>query len=247
MSASRSAKQNQQLSAVVCTLKQAAQMPLCSKPSTELPPLKHLKDTKRHAKSSPPFNYERYKRYKRIALNAQKQRKIFSIIGAGYHSIRRALLQRGWHERLLESQKRPLQCLSHHTLLQLARTGNDYETAAISKLLNPFPSYFVWHPRNMKVDRFDAMRPFKSRLVREFQFDFTLKEGLVNCDRERRWQHAEGKVELSCPRSYRLCEEGETEEFMRDYRLTGCTSLLAFLVDGMRLGGLNERFAADGQ
>lgn len=247
MSASRTMHQNKKLSAVVCTMKRASQMPLCSKQGTEMPPMKNLKDVKRHATSSPPFNYGRYKRYKRIALNAQKQRKIFSIIGGGYPSIRRALLQRGWLERLMDSQKRPLQCLSHHTLLQLARTGNDYETAAISKLLNPFPSYFVWHPRNVKVDRFDAMRPFKSRLVREFQFDFTLKEGLVNCDRERRWQHAEGSVELSCPRSYRLYEDGETEEFMRDYRLTGCTSLLAFLVDGMRLGGLNEHFAETGQ
>lgn len=204
------------------------------------------KDKPNHTKTPPPFNYDRYKRYKRIAHNAQQQRKIFSIIGTGYHPIRRALLQRGWCERFLESPKSALQCLSQHTLLQQARTGNDYETAAISKLLDPFPSYFVWHPRNIKVTRFDAMRPFKSRLVREAKFDFTLKEGLVNCDRERRWQHAEGSAELSCPRGYRLCEEGETDAFMRDYRLTGCTSLLAFLVNGIRRDGTNECFAADG-
>lgn len=194
-----------------------------------------------------PFNYDKYKLYKRLAQTAQAERKIFSIIGGGYQPIRQALLQRGWQERLHDKQQLELQQTSHRTLLLKAQPGNQYEMAAIARLLRPFPAYFLWHPRGVRVTCFDELQPFKSRLTRAREFDFTLKEGLVNCAREGRWQYVEGRAELSCPRSYRLCIEGEADEFMHDFRFTGCTSLIGYLVAGVQPGGSNERFAGDGE
>lgn len=185
----------------------------------------------RHQQS--PFQYEKYKQYKKIAETAHMQRKIFSIIG-GYQSVRRALLRRGWQERLLESQFRNLQSISHHSLLQRAKPGNEYEKVAISKLLQPYPSFFLWYPRNTVMTRFDHVVPFKSRLSRDRLYDFTLKDGLINCNDARHWQYIPGRSELTCPRSYRLYMTDEMDEFMKDYRFTGCTSLLAFLVAGIR-------------
>lgn len=195
-------------------------------------------------KQQAPFQYEKYKQYKKLAENAYIQRKIFSIIG-GYQSVRRALLRRGWQERLLDTQYRNLQSISHHSLLQRAQPGNEYEKMAISKLLQPYPSYFLWYPRYTVMTRFDHVVPFKSRLTRARDHDFTLKDGLISCDHDRHWQYIPNRSELRCPRSYRLYSPDETEDFMKDYRFTGCTSLLAFLVSGAHDNGTNEFFATN--
>lgn len=68
----------------------------------------------------------------------------------------------------------------------------------------------------------------------------------MNCNRERHWHYIPNRSELNCPRSYRLMVNDETSEFMRDYRFTGCTSLLAWLVAGKLPEGKNQRFAAEG-
>lgn len=190
------------------------------------------------APTAKPFDYAKYKQYKAIAEKAGDERKIFTIFAFGYDALRRAFLQRGWRERFLDGQRHPLQSMSQHSLLLNAQPGNNYETMAISKLLHPYPVWFLWHPRHMQLNTFDAVLPFKSRMRRAQQRDFTLKDGLVNCAREQ--------PSLQCPRSYRLYGPGETDEFMKDFRFTGCTSLLGFLVAGIRPNGVNDRFADDG-
>lgn len=190
------------------------------------------------------FNFELYKRYKQRAAKAIQEHKVFTILG-GYPTVRKELLNRGWLERLWESHS--LQQCSQHTLLKQAKSGNEYEVAALSKFLNAYSANFVWYPRYMRITKFDNVNPLKSRMTRSREFDFTLKEGLVNISRSSQWFHIPGKSELACPRSYRLFVPEELSEFMADYRFTGCTSLLAFLVDGQRADGYNIHFTEDGK
>lgn len=197
-------------------------------------------------KTASSFNYERYRRYKLLAEKAAKERKVFTILG-GYPTVRNALLKRGWLERLWDNQYVQMQQKSHHSLLEHAQPGNEYEVVLISKLLQSFPSNFIWYPRYMNVTRFDGVQPFKSRMDRPREFDFTLKEGMVNIWRSDQWLHIPGKSELICPRSYRLFLPDELNEFMADYRFTGCTSLLAFIVDGQRPNGKNIHFSETGK
>lgn len=193
-----------------------------------------------------PANYDKYKQYKARVDTAVREHKVFTILG-GYPTVRLALLQRGWVERLWDNQYVQLQQKSQNVLLDLAKPGNDYELVVMSKMLQSFPSNFVWYPRNMLLTRFDGVLPFKSRMTRMREYDFTLKDGLVNIWRSKQWLHIPGKSELVCPRSYRLFVQDEMNEFMADFRFTGCTSLLSFIVNGQRTNGTNIHFTATGK
>lgn len=192
------------------------------------------------------FNYDRYKRYKSLVAKAVKEQKVFTIIG-GYPTVRNELIKRGWLERLWENPKNLIQQMSQHSLLIHARPGNEHEVTSISKLLSPYSSNFVWFPRYMKLTRFDNVQPLKSRMFRPRDLDFTLKEGLVSICRASQWFHIPGISELACPRSYRLFIADEMNEFMADFRFTGCTSLLAKLVDGQKTNGQNVHFSETGK
>lgn len=173
---------------------------------------------------------------------------MFTIYG-GWGCIRRALLNRGWIEKLHPGQLQQLQALSQHSLLAKSANGNDYEVAALSKLLNASAVHFVWQPKKMKFRQFENVKPFKNRLLRNRWNDFTIKEGLCQCAKEQHWCHLAGQSELNCPRSYRLFLTDEVAEFMDDYRFTGCTSLVAFMAAKFKEsngGDMKELFDVDG-
>lgn len=172
-------------------------------------------------------HYDKYKELRYRVEESFKARRIFLIHGY-YPSLRRALIKRGWVEKLAHYQLVDKQKLSQTTLLREAKSGNDYEVAAVSKMLQGYPPYFIWQSKR-QYDTFDHVAPYRNRIKRCPFYDFTIKEGLINCMLNSHWYTIDGIAELSHPRSYRLSVNEDVKTFIEDYRFTCCTNLINFI------------------
>ncbi|XP_011191434.2 tubulin glycylase 3B [Zeugodacus cucurbitae] len=168
--------------------------------------------------------------YRSRVIDAFRNRRIFTVYG-NYHTIRRALLNRGWLEKLAPNRYPKLQSLPEEVLLQHAKRGNDYEAVAISKIISHFPAFFIWQPKAQRDSHTDVL-PLRNRVRRGRNLDFSTKVGLIGCAEQHQWFHERGVCGMSHPRFYRL--GGSSEErmaFIEDFRQTQCRSLLKFILE----------------
>ncbi|XP_053960124.1 tubulin glycylase 3B [Anastrepha ludens] len=168
--------------------------------------------------------------YRSRVIEAFRNRRIFTVYG-NYHTIRRALLNRGWVEKLAPNRYVKLQSLPEEVLLQHAKHGNDYEAVAISKIISHFPAFFIWQPKSYRDFHSDVF-PLRNRVRRGRNLDFSTKVGLIGCAEQHQWFHEKGVCGMSHPRFYRL--GGSMEEriaFIEDFRQTQCRSLLKFIME----------------
>ncbi|XP_067621001.1 tubulin glycylase 3B [Eurosta solidaginis] len=171
--------------------------------------------------------------YRSRVIDAFRNRRIFTVYG-NYHTIRRALLNRGWLEKLAPNRYPKLQALPEEVLLQHAKRGNDYEAVAISKIISHFPAFFIWQPKALRDEHSDVL-PLRNRVRRGRNLDFSTKVGLIGCAEQQQWFHEKGVCGMSHPRFYRL--GGSSEErmaFIEDFRQTQCRSLLKYLLDNVQ-------------
>ncbi|XP_073822758.1 tubulin tyrosine ligase-like 3B [Musca autumnalis] len=168
--------------------------------------------------------------YRSRVIEAYKNRRIFTVFG-NYTTIRRALLKRGWLEKLTPNRYTKLQSLPEEILLQNAKRGNEYETVAISKIINHFPAFFVWQPKAQR-DLYVDVKPYRNRVRRGHGFDFSTKVGLITCaEQAEQWFGQEGVSGMLYPRFFRLGgNEEEQTEFIKDFQQTQCRSLLQYLI-----------------
>ncbi|EDW36942.1 GL25786 [Drosophila persimilis] len=169
--------------------------------------------------------------YRTRVIDAYRNRRIFTVYG-NYHTVRRALVRRGWLEKLPPTRYAKLQSMSEDALLEHARRGNDYETVVISKMINHFPSFFIWQGKGQR-DQFSEVRPYRNRVRRSHFLDFSTKVGLVGCAEQERWFREDGVCGMSYPRFYRLGGNNVEERmaFIEDYQQTQARSLLRYIVD----------------
>ncbi|XP_022222543.2 tubulin glycylase 3B [Drosophila obscura] len=169
--------------------------------------------------------------YRTRVIDAYRNRRIFTVYG-NYHTVRRALVRRGWLEKLPASRYAKLQTMSEDSLLEHARRGNDYETVVISKMINHFPSFFIWQSKGQR-DLFSEVRPFRNRVRRSQFLDFSTKVGLVGCAEQERWYREDGVCGMSYPRFYRLGGNNVEERmaFIEDYQQTQARSLLRHIME----------------
>ncbi|XP_017069595.2 tubulin glycylase 3B [Drosophila eugracilis] len=188
----------------------------------------------RTASTSSPSSQEAQKRqmrnvYRTRVIDAYRNRRIFTVYG-NYHTVRRALMRRGWLEKLPASRHSKLQSMSEDALLEHARRGNDYETVIISKMINHFPAFFIWQGKGQR-DLCAEVRPFRNRVRRSQFLDFSTKVGLVGCAEQERWYREDGVCGMSYPRFYRLGGNNLEERmaFIEDYQQTQARSLLRYV------------------
>ncbi|XP_017834829.1 tubulin glycylase 3B [Drosophila busckii] len=167
--------------------------------------------------------------YRTRVIDAYRNRRIFTVYG-NYHTVRRALMRRGWLEKLPATRLAKLQTMSEDSLLEHARRGNDYEAVVISKMINNFPSFFIWQGKGQR-DMFAEVKPFRNRVRRSQFLDFSTKVGLVGCAEQERWFREDGVCGMSYPRFYRLGANSTEERaaFIEDYHHTQARSLLRYL------------------
>ena len=186
---------------------------------------------------------DKFKWLKETVREAIFNKKIFTIYGF-YEPLRRALVKRGWIEKLPKNRLKPLPNISQNSQLLQARNGNEYANIMLSKFLQDYHPTFVWQSKPDPIN-LDEKNAIKNRVPRARSFNFTLKDGLINCAQHISWQTIPGEVELNIPRGYRLFLNDEVKDFMDDFRFTGCTSLLAFIAAHSQQP--SDLFAEDGQ
>ncbi|XP_030555919.1 tubulin glycylase 3B [Drosophila novamexicana] len=167
--------------------------------------------------------------YRTRVIDAYRNRRIFTVYG-NYHTVRRALVRRGWLEKLPANRHAKLQAMSEDSLLEHARRGNDYEAVVISKMINNFPSFFIWQSKAQR-DLFPEVKPYRNRVRRSQLLDFSTKVGLVGCAEQERWFREDGVCGMSYPRFYRLGANSMEERaaFIEDFHQTQARSLLRYL------------------
>lgn len=87
--------------------------------------------------------FKKYNLIKEKAISALKEGKIFVILG-DCPTVRRELKKRGWVERILDKYNLPAALPSHHTLIEFAEEGNEFERLLFSKLVGSFSADFVY-------------------------------------------------------------------------------------------------------
>lgn len=172
---------------------------------------------------------------------AVKHHKTFTIRGS-YHSVRKSLMQRGWIEKLDIHRRSAITGPCHipaeeiDQYLPQRRAGDTLkqhlqkcETNIMSRFLEHMPIDFLWSARKEKSDWIDLSRNQQLMLNRFHKSPFTTKEGLCNVLQQFYWFYDEDRCELNYPRTYNAWNADELADFIDDFRLTACVSLLRFL------------------
>ncbi|KAH8281205.1 hypothetical protein KR044_005122, partial [Drosophila immigrans] len=167
--------------------------------------------------------------YRTRVIDAYRNRRIFTVYG-NYHTVRRALVRRGWLEKLPANRHAKLQTLSDDSLLEHARRGNEYESVVLSKMVNNFPAFFIWQTKGAR-DAFPEVKPYRNRVRRSQFLDFSTKVGLVGCAEQERWFREDGICGMSYPRVYRLGANSMEERaaFIEDFHHTQARALLRYM------------------
>lgn len=204
---------------------------------------------------------ERLSELRKKAQDAMKHRKIFTIRGC-FYSIRKSLIQRGWVEKL-DIHRRSvvngscqviLEDLHNNLHLPQRRPGETRrqhiqkcERNIMSRFLEHMPIDFLWSARKEKSDWIDMARNPNLTINKFHKSQFTTKEGLCNALRDLHWFFEEGKSETYHPRSYNAWNPDDLAEFIDDYRLTACMSMLRFLVQHSERNDLECVYNESGQ
>lgn len=174
--------------------------------------------------------------------------------GRDANEIRKALLKRGWVEKLP-----PPQLTSR---LGIKSSKANIETALLSSFLENFDPNFVWagkvsSKQQGKFDEFDEFLSNKrikklkyggvkgtyrsegivrSRLKVKVKL-WSSKTGLCTSLKGTSWHYIENVAEVDAPRTYINTEQDDLIDFINDYLLTACTGLLRWILVNLQNGG----------
>ncbi|XP_011191462.2 tubulin glycylase 3A [Zeugodacus cucurbitae] len=217
--------------------------------------------------SAPPSNYcnrrtwittERLNELRRRAQEAVKQNKTFTIRGS-FHSVRNALVARGWIEKLDVHRKQIPTGVCQVTYDDLAQglpkrkpgeTRRQYivkcERNIMSRFLEHMPIDFLWTNRKEKCDYIDQAKNPGMIINKFHRVPFTSKEGLCAQLKDFHWFYEEGMSELYFPRCYNVWSLEELAEFMENFKLTACIAFIRLVVDRYRRKGVDAVFSTMG-
>lgn len=199
---------------------------------------------------------ERLYELRKKAQDATKQHKTFTIRGC-FYSIRKGLIQRGWVEKLDIHRRAPVtglcqvvpEDLTQH--LPMRRPGESRrqhlskcERNIMSRFLEHIPIDFLWSARKEKTDWIDMARNPTMTINKFHKSPFTTKEGMCTVLRDFHWFFEEGKSEMYYPRSYNVWATDDLSEFVDDFRMTACISVLRYLCETASASGI-EATASD--
>ncbi|CAH1183139.1 unnamed protein product [Phaedon cochleariae] len=170
---------------------------------------------------------------------AIQERKTFTVRG-NFRGIRRALLNRGWVEKVHLTQRElmntELRKFCTYSIPELLNLVRNKEIADIcrrlikSKLLT---SHQVDLYYSSSYDAYkecpDKVKQTMINRIRWISFSYTNKGGLTEASRKSFWYHIPGVSNLNHPRSYKLTKNGDTEEFVKDFNLTAAMSMIKWV------------------
>lgn len=166
--------------------------------------------------------------YKALVRKAIDERKIFRITARNtLIKLKAEMLNRGFVEHVVVSPKSIYYNMGTKTLLEGARTGNEFENALISKLLASHKPNFIWAP----VGHYHV-HATASQLNRiEFTgTNIITKLGICEHVKKINNEMVSGMI-VNIPRMYELTNDADLALFKKDFNWSIVVGLVMFLND----------------
>ncbi|XP_014487971.1 PREDICTED: tubulin glycylase 3A-like isoform X2 [Dinoponera quadriceps] len=182
----------------------------------------------------PPTLHERFSRVKQIVKDAIAAHHIFMIYGKS-RVIRDCMLKRGWCEKFYRRNSAGDQHFNvdANPVVLLAGIGDlkdqQNERQLISRMLTNHTVDFLWNTGS-DWPGWPAQDNKITVFNRYCRAGFTSKVGLCSSVRQMHWYYEAGVANTLFPRCYNICQDDQMHAFVEDFRLTGCLSLLKWLV-----------------
>lgn len=173
----------------------------------------------------------RYSELKRMAAQAIKNNKIFCIYGY-CNPIRKALLERGWVEKI-RATKMNLSKIRNGTFSNKTDAHTELERLLLSNLVEKCLPNFVWSSNDVPYNHsIIDMKMECTTIFNKLNLDtlWTTKQGLCSSMKRNYWFYIEDVAEVDGPRTYNSYDSGEIDSFVKDYKITACTSLLKWIL-----------------
>lgn len=182
---------------------------------------------------------DRIHQLKKTVENAIREKKTFTIKG-GWQTLRNALIKRHWIEKYESTKKKESFNLNTDDICNNLPSRQIWETAAshvekceriiMSRLLQMHEVDFYWNIRKDQTDWQHRVAHNKiiSRFARSL---FTSKEGLCLLLQQMYWFNEPGVAQVNFPRCYVLGFPDHFNNFVEDFRLTACVSLLKWFTE----------------
>ncbi|XP_018320481.1 tubulin glycylase 3D-like [Agrilus planipennis] len=182
---------------------------------------------------------EELRKIKAEVDKAVAQKKIFSV-GGNFYSIRKALIKRGWVEKMKISFRssglvRKLFTASMAELLDLLKDKEQGWLAKriiITRMLANHPVDLFWDYSNnifKNSSQGNNRFPFVNRL--RTGFGYSSKSGLCDTVKRAYWYQIPGVSCLNHPRTYNFAHSGDPHDFLDDYKRTAAMSVLKWIVE----------------
>lgn len=168
---------------------------------------------------------------------------IFTVNVKNANIIRKALVERGWVEKISPNLSKVTKN-KKSTRLHIQKR---LECLILSNLVKAHPSSFVWdikhykyrncsyqddtpqsHCNNYKKN-ISSEKSYPIRNQLEVEALWATQQGLSHCTKESCWFYIENVAEINTPRIY-ISAAFDEKDFMKDYLLTACTSLLKWVL-----------------
>ncbi|CAH2066184.1 unnamed protein product, partial [Iphiclides podalirius] len=187
---------------------------------------------------------ERWNELKKLADAAMKERRVFMIKGGGFPAVRKALLDRGWIEKY-ESHK-----VRHPPVNVDPKKASDKELTKVERMiLYKFMEHhsvdFLW---TTKRDKYDWLLSNKEVIISRFcRSIFTTKEGLTTSLTQMHWYTEPGIALTNFPRCYNIHNSENLEEFIDDFRITACISLVKWFCKTFQTNNVEKQVMDHGK
>lgn len=177
------------------------------------------------------------------ASTAVKNKMIFTINTNNGDVIRKALIDRGWIEKISPNIS---ETTKRNSKIQY---DENLERQILSNLVHAYPSNLIWDSKktyseniekensiNYRYSKVNTARGDQNRkqshpIKNHFKVEalWTTKQGLCQCTKK-------SITELNIPRIY-MCHKGhDNNDFLLDYKTTACTSLLQWVLSKLANG-----------
>nr|XP_021182875.2 tubulin glycylase 3A isoform X2 [Helicoverpa armigera]XP_049708273.1 tubulin glycylase 3A-like isoform X2 [Helicoverpa armigera] len=187
---------------------------------------------------------ERWNELKKIADSAMREHKVFMIKGGGFPAVRRALLERGWIEKY-ESHKVRHPPTNVDPKKLHGKELSKVERMILYKFMEHHSVDFLW---TTKRDKYDWLLSNKDVIISRFcRSIFTTKEGLTTSLTQMHWHTEPGVALTKFPRCYNIHNSDSLEEFIDDFRITACISVLKWLSNALQASNEQDLVTANGK
>ncbi|XP_047042083.1 tubulin glycylase 3A-like isoform X1 [Helicoverpa zea] len=187
---------------------------------------------------------ERWNELKKIADSAMRDHKVFMIKGGGFPAVRRALLERGWIEKY-ESHKVRHPPTNVDPKKLHGKELSKVERMILYKFMEHHSVDFLW---TTKRDKYDWLLSNKDVIISRFcRSIFTTKEGLTTSLTQMHWHTEPGVALTKFPRCYNIHNSDSLEEFIDDFRITACISVLKWLSNALQASNEQDLVTANGK